>query len=128
MSFSSTKTRLLAASNVGISSPSLDQAAEMGVRDWPQQLKKGTWSEQVPEGRMLIRYILDGTGTLQVNGGKRTTVGPGALIEINGDASVEWKASDEMIILTPGFEEGGKLLIVAIFFAVLCVSLLATSM
>jgi uncharacterized cupin superfamily protein len=124
----STEMRLAPTSNVDISSPSPDQAAEMGVRDWPQQLKKGTWSEQVPEGQTLIRYILDGTGTLVVNRGKRATVGPGTLIEINGDASIEWEASDEMIILTPGFEEGGKLLIVAVAFVVLCASLIATSM
>lgn len=79
----------LAATSVDISQPSPDQAAEMGVRDWPQQLKKGKWSEQVPEGQTKIRYILDGTGSLSVNGGGTINVGPGTLIEISGDASIE---------------------------------------
>jgi hypothetical protein len=67
---------------------------------------------------------LDGTGSLSVNGGGTINVGPGTLIEISGDASIEWVAPGEMVVLTLGFEEGGKLLIVAAAFVVLCGSLI----
>lgn len=121
-------TQMRLAASVDVSKPSPDQAVAMEVRGWPQQLKKGNWSEQVPEGKTKIRYILDGTGSLSVIGGGTINVGPGTLIEISGDASIEWVASGEMIVLTPGFEEGGKLLIVTAAFVVLCGSLIAGSM
>jgi uncharacterized protein HemX len=31
--------------SIDVSNPSQEEATEMGIREWPQQLKKGTWSE-----------------------------------------------------------------------------------
>lgn len=125
----STKTEL--AASVDISSPSPDEAANMGIRDWPQQLKTGTWEEQAGDGQTIVRYVLDGKGVVEIStddqtGTKRTSVGPGSLVEVTGEASLSWKASSgEMIVLTPGFEEGGKLIGVAVAMIVLCGALVA---
>eukprot|EP00548_Thalassiothrix_antarctica_P008882 CAMPEP_0194132408 /NCGR_PEP_ID=MMETSP0152-20130528/2893_1 /TAXON_ID=1049557 /ORGANISM="Thalassiothrix antarctica, Strain L6-D1" /LENGTH=164 /DNA_ID=CAMNT_0038827461 /DNA_START=15 /DNA_END=509 /DNA_ORIENTATION=+ len=104
---------------VKISTPSPDAAAEMGIRDWPQQLKSGTWSEKVEEGQEKVRYILDGTGKVEIteNDGtsKTESVGPGSLLEISDEVALDWKSdSDEMIILTPGYEETGIFIGVAL--------------
>ena len=77
----------LFATTVKISTPSPDDAADMGIRDWPQQLKKaGSWSETVDEDQTLVRYVLDGTGAVNVvdeNGqDEKTAVGPGSLVEV----------------------------------------------
>jgi hypothetical protein len=52
-------------------------------------------------------------------------VGPGALLEVSGPASLVWEAKSEMIVLTPGFEEGGKLIGVALALVVMCGALVA---
>mmetsp|Transcript_16004 Transcript_16004/g.39197 ORF Transcript_16004/g.39197 Transcript_16004/m.39197 type:complete len:158 (+) Transcript_16004:156-629(+) len=113
---------VLQMADVSVTNPSSDDAADMGIRDWPQQLKKGTWNEEAKEGQTLIRYILDGTGVLDTEaddlGQKSYKLTPGTLVEITGQASLDWKAKDELIVLTPGFEEGGK------FIGVLVVMLL----
>jgi hypothetical protein len=110
---------------VDIQTPSSEEAASMGIREWPQQVKsKGTsWSEEVNTDTNVVRYILDGTGTLEIcsvvdprkveedaKPTRRectTIVEPGTLIQVQGPATLRWMALDEMIVLTPGFEEGG---------------------
>lgn len=113
---------VLQMADVRVTNPQSDDAAARGIRDWPQQLKEGTWNEEAKEGRTLIRYILDGTGALDTEaddlGQKSFKLTPGTLVEITGQASLHWEATDRLIILTPGFEEGGK------FLAVLIVMLL----
>ena len=110
----------MADPSVQVTAPSPDEAAEMGIRDWPQQLKKGVWDEIVAEDRTVIRYVLDGTGSVEIIAGESEAtqtakVGPGTLVEVTGKASLSWKIdTNEMIILTPGFEEGGTLLAVAV--------------
>jgi hypothetical protein len=98
--------------DVSVTSPSPDDAAAMGIRDWPQQLKKGSWEEKSNEGQTLVRYVLDGTGVLEIETDDlpKTTnkLSSGTLVEISGESSLSWRADGEMIILTPGFEEGGK--------------------
>jgi hypothetical protein len=126
------RTTALAAS-VDISTPSPEEAANLGVRDWPQQLKKGAWTEQVGGGQTVVRYVLDGSGTVETTTSdetgtdkkQRASVGPGSLMEVTGEASLSWEASGEMIILTPGYEEGGKLLGVAVAMIVFCGALVA---
>lgn len=99
----------------------------MGIREWPQQLKQGTWQERTSttSSNSLIRYVLDGSGSLEIvnlddNGGiimssETTQVGPGTLVEVTGDnLSLTWTAKDEMIVLTPGFEQTGLLAGVAL--------------
>mmetsp|Transcript_23800 Transcript_23800/g.33282 ORF Transcript_23800/g.33282 Transcript_23800/m.33282 type:complete len:180 (+) Transcript_23800:129-668(+) len=123
----------LLAASVDVSAPSPEKAAEMGVRDWPQQLRQGEWEEKVESGTTLVRYVLDGKGVVETttyddNGSNsnRISVGPGSLVEVTGEAVMSWKASTgEMIILTPGFEEGGKLAGVALAMIVLCGALVA---
>ena len=127
--------------DIKITNPSPDSAAEMGIRDWPQQLKKGTWDENAGEGQTLVRYVLDGTGSLEITTGatndgndddsspKTTTtnkLAPGTLIEVTGESTLSWRADDEIIILTPGFEEGGKFLGVLALMVVSFVALLAS--
>lgn len=121
----------LDAANMDISTPTPDEAAEMGARDWPQQFKNSDWSETVPDDKIVTRYILSGQGTVSsadANVQKRR-IGPGTLVEITGPANVEWSVNDgdEMIVLTPGYEEAGLLLGVAGAFVVLCGVLVATA-
>jgi hypothetical protein len=123
------RIRHLSMAQVSITLPSPDEAASMGVRDWPQQSKKGFWTETASEGQTLVRYVLDGTGYVKIDAdetSKQTTqLAPGTLIEITGEATLSWNTPGEMIILTPGFEEGGKLLGVAAALIVVCGALIA---
>ena len=51
---------------------------------------------------------------------------PGTLIEVDGEANLTWEvdSKDEgMIVLTPSYEEGGKLLVVGGFLVVFCAGL-----
>ena len=110
--------------DISITNPSPDDAADMGIRDWPQQVKKGYWEERCTEGEPpLVRYVLDGTGTLDISTSsydttsmKKTSqiLSPGTLIEISNvdegeSVNLLWQANEgeDMIILTPGFEQGG---------------------
>jgi hypothetical protein len=115
--------------DVSITTPSSDAAVQMGIREWPQQLKKGSWDETSAEGQTLVRYVLDGEGILEIEAAespKRTTnLTPGTLVEVSGDASLSWRAEGEMIILTPGFEEGGKFLGVAVAVIIIFGALVA---
>lgn len=102
----------------------------MGARDWPQQFKKSAWSETVADDKTVTRYILSGQGTVSSADAnvQNRRIGPGSLVEITGPANVEWSVNDgeEMIVLTPGYEEAGLLLGVAGAFVVLCGVLVAT--
>mmetsp|Transcript_13442 Transcript_13442/g.22265 ORF Transcript_13442/g.22265 Transcript_13442/m.22265 type:complete len:162 (+) Transcript_13442:54-539(+) len=98
-------------STVKISTPSPEDAADMGIREWPQQKKSiGGWSESVGDGETLVRYVLDGTGSVTIvddDNAQTSAVQSGSLVEVTGIAKVEWAVDDSMIILTPGYEEGG---------------------
>ena len=118
-----------------ITTPTPDEAADMGARDWPQQARNAPgWSETVSDDAVVTRYILSGRGTVSSSeDGTRSTprrsIGPGTLIEITGPADVDWtvEAGEKMIVLTPGYEEAGLLLGVAGAFVVLCGVLVATA-
>ena len=123
---------------VEITFPTPEEAASMGIRDWPQQFHSKTWSDRVSEGDIATRYVLDGKGRLTIdyyddNNVKQRInnqrVYPGTLVEVDGEANLLWEVDDEngMIILTPGYEEGGKLLIVGGILAVFCAGLLIGS-
>jgi len=110
--------------------PSQERCVELGIRDWPQTTKSGeSWSEEVQEGQNLTRYILQGSGTVSVNSvNKKFNVG--VLLEVEGPASLEWKrdaSSDSVIILTPGFENGGLFAAALVGFVALCGALVALS-
>lgn len=122
-----------------ITFPTPDAAAAMGVRDWPQQFRASSWTEDVAEGGIATRYVLDGRGRLTVDyyddDGKSRRVEnrrvyPGTLVEVDGEAKLLWEVDDEragMIVLTPNYEEGGKLLLVGGFLLVFCAGLLLGS-
>uniref|UniRef100_A0A7S2VDB0 Altered inheritance of mitochondria protein 24, mitochondrial n=1 Tax=Entomoneis paludosa TaxID=265537 RepID=A0A7S2VDB0_9STRA len=123
-----------------VRSPSQEEAVELGTREWPQQLKKGTWTESISVGQSLVRYVLEGSGSVEIisleegdgsddatamaeQSSLRVQVRPGSLLEIAGEATVSWTTtSEEMIILTPGYEEGGNLIFAAAALLVLCVT------
>lgn len=108
----------------------------MGVREWPQQVKKGTWTETLSSNdSLLVRYVLEGQGSVDIvvasssgddtddDGSATTTttttttttraVQPGTLLQVTGPATLQWQATTaDMIVLTPGYEQGGLLLAV----------------
>lgn len=127
-------------SPVEISLPTPEVAAAMGIRDWPQQFRTSSWTEEVGEGVIATRYVLDGRGRVTVDyyddatGESRRIenrrIYPGTLVEVDGEAKLSWDVDDErtgMIVLTPNYEEGGKLLIVGGFLLVFCAGLLLGS-
>jgi len=141
-SISKTTSLLFATSTnnpVEITFPTPEEAASMGIRDWPQQFHSKTWSDRVSEGGIATRYVLDGKGRLTIdyyddnNVMQRIDsqrVYPGTLVEVDGEANLLWEVDDSkegMIILTPNYEEGGKLLIVGGILAVFCAGLLVGS-
>merc|ERR1719491_880769 len=116
--------------SVKVTKPSSDAVAEMGMTEWPQQTKTASFEETSAFGEIMVRYVLAGSGSLDIR--ERATneaaaivrkrkekVEPGTLVEVSGEASLTWNVDDEMIILTPGFEEGGKFLAVAAIFIIL---------
>jgi len=61
---------------------------------------------------------------------KKERVYPGTLIEVDGEANLFWEVDDVregIIVLTPSYEEGGKLLLVAGALVVFCAGLIAGS-
>ena len=103
-----------ATSRISISVPSQAKCEELGIREWPQQSKSGSWNEAVAPENSLVRYVLEGKGSLEITqGGDESQViqvNPGSLVEIGPgtpDLQLEWTSGEaEMILLTPGFEEG----------------------
>eukprot|EP00970_Alexandrium_tamarense_P007786 scaffold1486_cov186-Alexandrium_tamarense.AAC.8 len=123
---------------VQITYPTSEDAASMGIRDWPQQFKSKPWSESISEGQIATRYILNGKGRVTINYFNQFTgeeewrrderVYPGTLVEVDGEATLSWVVDDEregMIVLTPGFEEGGKFALVLGLLIVFCAGLFA---
>jgi hypothetical protein len=125
-------------SRIGVSVPSQAKCETLGVREWPQQSKKGSWNEKVDPETSLVRYVLEGTGSLKfrvegdgnVGDSDKISVKPGTLIELEPGMTavqLEWECASncpEMILLTPGFEEGNVFLgviagIVVLFGALL---------
>jgi hypothetical protein len=104
-------------SSYKLSTPSQDESVALGIREWPQQVKSGSWSENVRKSETLTRYVLEGTGIVIIiteYDRKTINISTGSLLEVTGPTSLEWKAGTaEMIILTPGYEEGGKFVFVA---------------
>jgi hypothetical protein len=110
-----------------ISSLSPNEAVNLGIREWPQQVKRGTFTEDVKEGAVATRYVLEGSATVSTTSDSAIRIlTPGTLLEVTGPTTLQWKVtSDETILLTPGYEEGGKLAAVALGLATLCGAILA---
>lgn len=119
--------------------PSSVEARSLGVLDWPKQVKMGAWTERFDQGQVAARYILEGGGmvvvTLFENDGFTPKVGipeeyrvvPGCLVEAMGPCKLEWRTDEdaEMVVLTPGYEQGSMLAAVGAIFIVLCGALIA---
>jgi len=113
----------------------------MGIREWPQQFResKSTWTDSVPEGGIATRYVLSGKGRLSIDyydeGGERRRIANrrmygGTLVEVDGEAELTWEVDEGeegMIVLTPGYEEGGLLLLVGGGLVLFCAGLLIGS-
>lgn len=99
----------------------------------------GRWTERFDTGQVAARYILEGAGmvmvTLYENDGFTPKVGipeeyrvvPGNLVEAMGPCMIEWQTDEdaEMVILTPGYEQGSLLAAVGALFVVICGALIA---
>lgn len=117
--------------DVSVRTPSQEEAEKLGIREWPQQAKSGSFQESCQEGEKLVRYVLDGQGKVEVldsEESKQISVAPGLLLEVSGEATLNWEVtSDEMIVLTPGFEQLGLFAGVAVALVVLLGALIANS-
>lgn len=60
---------------------------------------------------------------------REEAISPGTLVEVDGEATLSWEVdgNEGVIILTPGFEERGKLALVFGFFVAFCAWLVAES-
>lgn len=118
---------------VEFKTPSQEEAESMGIREWPQQAKsKGSFVESSKEGQTLVRYVLDGQGSVKIqdNEDQSQTISmqPGSLLEVTGEATLSWDVTtNEMILLTPGFEQVGKFAGVVVALVVLLGALVAAS-
>ena len=118
---------------VEVKTPSQEEAETMGIREWPQQAKsKGSFVESSKEGQTLVRYVLDGQGSVEIQDSddqsQTIPVKPGSLLEVTGEATLSWDVTTkEMILLTPGFEQMGIFAGVALALVVLLGALVATS-
>jgi hypothetical protein len=122
---------------VEITFPTPEEAASMGIREWPQTFHAASWTESVLEGQIATRYVLSGNGRVNIDyyddnsrrSQRKETISPGTLVEVDGEATLSWEVdgNEGMVILTPGFEEQGKLALVLGFFVVFCAWLLAGS-
>lgn len=118
-----------------ITTPTPDEAADMGIRDWPQKAIRNSFVEQIKNGS--VRYVLDGTGSLTATDPQTgsvvlppTKIGPGSKIDVASegtDCELSWTVNgdDEMILLTPGFEDGAAFLGVAVVLVAVCGALVA---
>ena len=110
--------------------PSQQESEELGIRDWPQQTKSSSWTDEAEEGQTLVRYILQGSGTLDVDGGRSSkNFKTGMLVEVKGPVKLDWKKDEgeDVIILTPGFEKGGLFAGALIGFVAMVGALIALS-
>lgn len=116
--------RLFSSSfDVNVETPTQEEAEALGIREWPQQARpQGAFQEiSTSSDTTTSRYVLDGLGQLTVvsttktspDSNKRIVVPlrPGTLVEVTGDAEMTWDVtSEEMIILTPEYEQIGVFL------------------
>ena len=94
-----------------VEQPEPDKAANMGIREWPQQVKTSSYQETIDDGKEVTRYILEGQGSVEFESEgtkkKTTKVSPGTLVTATGPALLKWTVKEELIVLTPGYEQGG---------------------
>jgi len=89
--------------------PSQQESEDLGIREWSQQTKSSSWTDEATEGQTLVRYILQGSGVLYVDGESSKKFNVGMLVEVEGPVKLDWEkdVEEDVIILTPGYESGG---------------------
>jgi hypothetical protein len=96
-----------------------------------KQSTKESFKKKSSQDGSLVRYILDGTANVQVTtmvDKKQVVVSPGNLLEVKGEATLKWQVtSEEMILLTPGFEQTGLFVGVLIGSVLVLAALIALS-
>lgn len=111
--------------------PSQEECVELGIREWPQQTKSSlSWKEEVKEETTLVRYILQGTGTVRTDDGTFSRkFYAGTLVEVQGPEILIWERNqgEDVIILTPGFENGALFATAIVGFVTMVGALLALS-
>ena len=125
---------------VEITFPTPEEAASMGIRDWPQKFYSSDYTESIIEGQIATRYVLDGKGrvtidyyddnNLDIRQRLKQRVYPGTLIEVDGEATLYWEVDDAkegIIVLTPNYEEGKLLGLVAGAMVIFCAGLIVGS-
>jgi hypothetical protein len=73
-------------SSSSFTNPTQEESVNLGIREWPQQTKsQSTWEEEVKDGETLIRYILQGSGDLIIDGNtnRPNKFNTGLLIEVS---------------------------------------------
>ena len=83
--------------------------------------------EEVAKG--AIRYVLEGTGTVNLPDGESVPVGVGSLVKVTAEDGValRWVPDDgEMLLLTPEYQ-GPPLLVTAGGFILACAALIAAT-
>lgn len=122
---------------IRFTTPSQAEAEALGIREWPQQARsKGSFEEVTQEGQTLIRYVLDGEANVIVvkknsqnkENKESFLMRPGCLLEVRGEAILSWQIeSEEVILLTPGFEQVGLFAGVVIGLIMVMGALIASS-
>ena len=85
-----------------LTQPTQAQNEEMGVRDWPSTVVRGSLDDECDEGAM--RYVLEGTG--QINCARESVqVQPNTLVRVSKAATLQWLADEgELVILSPEYK------------------------
>ncbi|GAX26567.1 hypothetical protein FisN_21Lu075 [Fistulifera solaris] len=119
---------------IRFTTPCQSEAESLGIREWPQQARsKGSFEEVSREGQTLVRYVLDGEAKVTVvkqNIPQKETfiMRPGSLLEVRGEAKLTWQVeSEEMILLTPSFEQLGLFTGVILGFVMVMGALIASN-
>ena len=97
---------------ITLTQPTQAECEQMGVRDWPDTVVKVYKEEEVAKG--AIRYVLEGTGTVNLPDGESVPVGVGSLVKVTAEDGValRWVPDDgEMLLLTPEYRD--RLLVTA---------------
>lgn len=111
--------------------PSQEECVQLGIREWPQQTKSSlSWREEIKQGQTLVRYILQGSGTVSVvDGNFSRKFYAGTLLEVEGPETLMWERNEgeDVIVLTPGFENGALFAGAIVGFVTMVFALLALS-
>jgi len=116
------------AAALSLTQPSQAEAETMGLRDWPQTAQ----SERSAEDRCAdgaLRYVLEGSGTVQALPGETLPVSPNTLVRVSGDVTLRWTVDegvDELVLLSPEYR-GPPLAPIAAAVLFLFVALIAST-